>query len=623
MNDVAENRGRCLRVLGVAEPDPPCYPWRALRAILAEPGDAAFHLWTDGSERDPTQGAELPPAVFEARVAEGLVERLPTPLELQPMQVVVRSEDGRYRVRPSAEVTRARRAFLAERLRDALAALDAGDIARAAEVLELARLAEDFHPMATVVLGGLALEHAEQSWAETVIHELRDKLAFIDLDAIQQSVMWEGLPHPDRRQELLGRLESFASACRRPPPLADLYPVSPEVQQRATLLLTARRLLPRELPELRSIGHRRLKGLVRVEAKAVEQAMRTVCRALGRDDQDACLDALRRMVEQHGSEGDATRRRYETRVRLADWERQAQALARLELSLHETRRHDTWKGVRARLQAANPRREIEPWRAGETAARVALDGLLHGEDKPPEQLGEWALRRVGLAATAAEISDEEIDACHVVHTRVPPVAYLDRERIMARGLTTRFAIAKSIGYQAVGADWPGAHLSHTPTEDSGLRDTTELEQAANGFAIYFIAPRESVIGLIRGSNLGSDDGYATATEKVMNEFGLTFAAAFAHVANCNQRRPEYSRYGSVGKRVQHEAVDRRWLGDRLPVAQTGAAEGIPTERTNGFASLLERAVQERLLDEQTAENLLGGSQSQARRLLRDVGLGRE
>ena len=133
-------------VIGVADINIPCWPWRPLHVILqdyiGEPKREDTHIWTDGSEKDPYKGARVPCPIFAARLEEGVVTKFDAPFILPLGHAVIRLENGTYTAR-KVEQVRSDRAFVhMEYKLEAIAAITNNKFEDAQYILEMAALTE-------------------------------------------------------------------------------------------------------------------------------------------------------------------------------------------------------------------------------------------------------------------------------------------------------------------------------------------------------------------------------------------------------------------------------------------------------------------------------------------------
>jgi hypothetical protein len=605
--------------LGAAEPDPPSFGWRPLRAILAETADASAHLWSTGDEEGRQYGTILPAAAFDARVEEGHAVRFPAPIALVPGQVIVRDADGVFAARDARAVAAARASFVSDCVRTALEADARGAHEDAACWLDHGRLAEDWIPLASVLLAGLVFEHRDTPWAESSIDSFAAVAPSLDIELVRQTLTWDDLPHADRREELTIQALRLVEHARRPVALSELEPLSPAVEAAAETLLAAHRLFDADVPALGRLSHRTLARLLAGNPAEVQSVVDQVRTCLRLPDFDATVRDLDARLAELGADAQRVRSAVRTQLRRASWTRLAAALGRVEATLGDATRLTAWRAVSQWFDRARPRADLAPWRAGESAAETLRAHWLFLDDRTPRRLGEWARQTVGLATLPAAVPDPTLDGCHVVGGRAAPAAFLDRDRVLQRGPTTRFAVAKALGFNVFAdARSDVAWLSHAPDAPHGarrLQGASETEQAANGFAAYFLAPRHAVCAMTRREQTQGDTTYATAVAAVMRTFGLSFPAAFAHVANCHDVDPPFEMRDRVGDLVGRESTDDEWRDERVPVPEVPAGTGLPPERADGFASLLARGIAEGRVGMDIALRLLGGEPDKSRALL--------
>jgi Zn-dependent peptidase ImmA (M78 family) len=613
------NASKWTQAIGVTEVDPPPFPWRPLRAILAQPSFSPTHLWCSASACGIARGAELPSGIFDARVEEGLVLRLPEPIVVPAGHALVRTSNGEFISRDASALASERRRFLQGALTTALECYHDGRTEEAVDWLFQARLAEDTPPLASVLLGGLALEEKDDDWRDLALGGSEGQVGALELDLVRDDLTWDKLPCAKIRERWFGEVEHFLRMSRRLPPLEELYPVPRELRRHATLILQARQLL--SICALRSLRHTDLQALTfsvpsRTHRAASVEAVLSQLEAQIRSAVDAgtgstmtqpMTDALHTGVLGAAS----------VQTMAPDFDRHARTLARLEATLGDSSRREAWRSTSAKLNRIRHPLGHRPWEAGQLAAHDYRVFLNMDDQSPLPSFCRWLRHTVGIALFPAVFDSEDYEACHFVSRVVPPVSYLDSREAASYGPRTRFVAATSIGFQIFSDGKDDTVFARHPNKPVGA---TLAEKAANAFAAYFLAPRSGVQQRTATFDRQTEGGYREAVATVMREFGLSYSAAYPHVANCHGEKPPFRWFTSIEEYVRsveaEESLKEEWRKDRITVPTIPEDFDIPLERADGFTNLLVEAVAGGQVDEEQAVQLLGGPPEQARAFFR-------
>ena len=602
-------------VVGVLETEPPRLPWRPLLVVRAQEGAADHHLWTYAEEDGPL-GTRLPAAVFEARAEEGLVRRLPEPVRLEADQALVRLDDGAFAARGRAMLAAARTSYRDRCIYDALQAYAQGCPEEAADWLYQARLADPWTPIATVLLAGLAADHRGAAWADEAAAEIAGEGPHLELDGVRDLFAWARLPDGALRERWYHAAVRLLGEACSPLSLVELRPVADEDRRRAVTLLLARQLPRRRVPVLGTLRHADLRALAEARPEVIERVLGAVQRAMGKPSGEDTLRALEGLLDGSEQVSVSTRRAVlDTKVRGGSWVRHAATAARLEETLGTPTRRLAWKRAANLLGTVRSLPGCAPWQAGESAAAQVRQHWDLAEEAIISSVVKWSRRDVGLALFPAELPAAAFEACHVVSTSAPPASYLDVHRAIGTCARVRFAAAKAVGFQVFLRREPGAHFSHMPREDGSAVKAKEPEMAANAFAAYFIAPRHLVAATTRPDPLSTRAGYGDGVRELMRRFGLSYSAAFSHLANCHGQTPRFEWFSELRGQGEGEEHSLSWAGDEIPVPSVPDGLGLPLERADGFSTLMARSVDRGELSFRAAGDLLGLSEEKARQWL--------
>lgn len=99
----------------------------------------------------------------------------------------------------------------------------------------------------------------------------------------------------------------------------------------------------------------------------------------------------------------------------------------------------------------------------------------------------------------------------------------------------------------------------------------------------------------------------------MSAFGLSFTAAFAHVANCCDEDVPFNWQALMAAQIEQDGVMVAYTADTVEVPEVPAGTYLRRERANGLSTRMARAVAAGLIDEGEGGELLGTKTEIARR----------
>jgi len=443
----------------------------------------------------------------------------------------------------TTEVARRRRDELSRRLAEAVASLSSSDVDRIEDSFDSAYLVDPYDRVAAVLRAGAgqAIGEADAVWREQTVHELARAVDHSgDLNVVPSLQLYRGLAEQsvvgslfNAGREALGRFNVPRFS------LDEELPVS----ERAIHIATAFSSWLRVHPQVNhGITQRRIAALLKGDPATAE-------------DLGARLEPL---PDWHSFFLDAQLGDPNPASLLTEAGRLSRATYALELELGREDRGALWTAFRRETRCAVRMQDRRPWKRGELAA-LELRRLLSTDDPIASVLDLLSSRGVGFSAT---LEGEGAHSLGVCEHAFPPYAIL-ANKIRNRPLASRFALVHELAHFLLHSD-----NRNTSWVCAGGRggNLAEEEAEANAFAIYFLAPREAVVGLLGSlAGIGTPD-FAAQVSWVREHFGITATQATEHIVNCFDSeamvRRERLREVSARMELDAERVSTRFDADR-------------------------------------------------------------
>lgn len=596
---------RDLDVVAAWTHDPPALSWRAIRVVLA-PRSRTCAIWAVRIIGDQAEGFEEPWSSLEEAVSAKRATLLPKAIPAKPRHSLVWSE-GTFQYVLDDELARRRRLALQGRLADALTAFErAVDLEEVADKFDAAYLVSPTDRIAAVLRAGAAAERCarDDAWYEQAVSDLEACVEESgDLVPIRDLEFWNDLPEPDLREKLYHQARAALDDHLRPRvKLEDPVPSS---------AIDVARALYRWRHQERNT-HLKVSHSILVEALHGDpEATRQV---------DSLLehDPTWRRLREHPEARDVVEALPLGRARIADMERFARTLYKLEQENNERDRNTDWRRFRQKMQGVERWEDNRPWHQGQLMAE-AVRRQLHLNGEPIRSTAGCLAAHAGAFIGVMDLGAEH--AAAAAPRNVPPCLFVEETDLNERRLSARFALAHQLAHLLADrrhdgkSAWVCATMSRTTS-----RRLPDAEKRANAFAMYFLAPRESVRELMKRSGVESssilenDEVLLQASMDVRARFGLTPVQAAEHVLNCldpNVSRDQLS--PELRAKVESMAAERSMPDGFEEGTDVDDREHGPAGtrlRRGRFADLVQRLVAVGGLEPSRAASLLGISLSE-------------